>query len=146
MLHRIREGARSVVTARALWLAAVFAVGCAEFQRRDTPVALPASAVGRRVTVASGRRVYVEARGQGPETPVLLVHGFASNRETWSTVEPALRAARRTIAVDLPGFGYSDRTAGDYAPEAPADHPPSLLERPPRHPVDVGPHSRGCPV
>jgi pimeloyl-ACP methyl ester carboxylesterase len=98
------------------------------------------------VTVASGRALYVEARGQGPRTPALLVHGFASNRETWTTIEPALRAQRRTVAVDLPGFGYSDRTEGDYSPEALADDLASMLDRLGISQVDVVGHSWGCSV
>jgi pimeloyl-ACP methyl ester carboxylesterase len=127
-------------------LLAIAGAGCAEFQRPDERIEIPPSATGRRVPVASGRRIYVETRGEGPGTPVLLVHGFASNRETWSTVEPALRPTRRTIAVDLPGFGYSDRTAGDYSPDALAEDLASLLDRLGVGPVDVVAHSWGCSV
>jgi pimeloyl-ACP methyl ester carboxylesterase len=146
MLRRARRGVRFVLPFLGLLLTAMVIAGCAEFQRPDEAIAIPAGAVGRRVTVASGRRVYVESRGQGSATPVLLVHGFASNRETWSTVEPALRSQRRTIAVDLPGFGFSDRTAGDYAPEALADDLASVLDRVGVDQVDLVAHSWGCSV
>lgn len=137
MVHR----SIAVLTALALSVSA-----CAEFQRPGESLGIPNNAHGERVRVASGRNVYVESRGQGTRTPVLFVHGFASNRETWSTIEPTLRAERRTLAVDLPGFGYSDRTEGDYAPDALADDLASMLERLGVGQVDVVAHSWGCSV
>jgi pimeloyl-ACP methyl ester carboxylesterase len=126
--------------------ALVLAAGCAEFQRPGESLGAAAHADGARILVDSGRHVYVEARGQGPGTPILFVHGFASNRETWTTIEPSLRAERRTIAVDLPGFGLSDRTEGDYSPAALADDLASLLDRLSVAQVDVVAHSWGCSV
>jgi pimeloyl-ACP methyl ester carboxylesterase len=126
--------------------ALVLAAGCAEFQRPGESLGAAAHADGARLRVDSGRHIYVEARGQGPGTPILFVHGFASNRETWTTIEPSLRAERRTIAVDLPGFGLSDRTEGDYSPAALADDLASLLDRLSITQVDVVAHSWGCSV
>lgn len=125
---------------------ALGALSCAEYQRPGESLGIPRTAEGRRARVDSGRELYFEARGQGPRTPVLLVHGFASNRETWTTIEPTLRAERRTIAVDLPGFGYSDRTQGDYSPDAIADDLASLLDQQGIAQVDVVAHSWGCSV
>lgn len=51
---------------------------------------------------------------------VVLVHGFASAIEAWATVAPALAATHRVIALDLKGFGWTDRPEGDYSPEAQA--------------------------
>lgn len=51
---------------------------------------------------------------------VVLVHGFASAIEAWATVSPALAATHRVIALDLKGFGWTDRPEGDYSPEAQA--------------------------
>jgi pimeloyl-ACP methyl ester carboxylesterase len=48
----------------------------------------------------------------GSGEPLVLLHGVGTNREVWRHVVPALAAARRTIAVDLPGFGDS-APAGD---------------------------------
>jgi pimeloyl-ACP methyl ester carboxylesterase len=127
-------------------IASFATVGCAEFQRRDERLQMPASASGQRMTVASSRRMYVEARGAGPLTPVLFVHGFASNRETWTTIEPTLRAQRRTVAVDLPGFGLSDRFEGDYSPEALADDLASVLTQLNIAQCDIVAHSWGSSV
>ena len=51
---------------------------------------------------------------------VVLVHGFASSIEAWSGVVPALTKTHRVIALDLKGFGWTDRPAGDYSPDAQA--------------------------
>ncbi len=55
------------------------------------------------------------------EKPVaVLVHGFASALDAWGTVVPALEKTHRVIALDLKGFGWTDRPEGDYSPEAQA--------------------------
>jgi pimeloyl-ACP methyl ester carboxylesterase len=46
--------------------------------------------------------------------PVVLVHGLASELETWRPVLDRLRASRRTIAYDQRGHGQSD-PAGEYS-------------------------------
>lgn len=51
---------------------------------------------------------------------VVLVHGFASALESWAGVVPALAKTHRVIALDLKGFGWTDRPEGDYSPEAEA--------------------------
>jgi pimeloyl-ACP methyl ester carboxylesterase len=56
----------------------------------------------------------------GVKPTVVLVHGFASAIEAWAGVVPALVATHRVIALDLKGFGWTDRPPGDYSPEAQA--------------------------
>jgi pimeloyl-ACP methyl ester carboxylesterase len=51
---------------------------------------------------------------------VVLVHGFASSIENWATVIPLLSKTYRVLALDLKGFGWTDRPEGDYSPEAEA--------------------------
>jgi pimeloyl-ACP methyl ester carboxylesterase len=52
--------------------------------------------------------------GQGAQT-ILLVHGLASNAGFWRYSIPLLaNAGYRVIAVDLPGFGKSDKGAYPY--------------------------------
>lgn len=58
-----------------------------------------------------GRRVRYEDEGQGPA--VLLLHGIGHSLRNWHRTMPALTAAGfRAVAIDTPGFGYSE------APEA----------------------------
>jgi pimeloyl-ACP methyl ester carboxylesterase len=50
-----------------------------------------------------------------------LVHGYGASSASYLPVIDALAARFRVLAIDLPGFGKSDRRAGDYSPEALAD-------------------------
>lgn len=54
-----------------------------------------------------GQRVFYHRRGRG--TPVLLVHGFLVSHYAWRAVIAELGEAHDVIAIDLPGFGESDR-------------------------------------
>lgn len=51
--------------------------------------------------------VHVEQTGEGE--PVLLLHGFGASTYSWRKVVPALSASHRVIAIDLNGFGYTER-------------------------------------
>lgn len=53
---------------------------------------------------------YVERPGAG--TPIVLIHGLPGTAEDFEKVTPLLDG-RRTIALDRPGYGYSD---GGYFP------------------------------
>src|SRR6188472_3261662 len=52
-------------------------------------------------------RLYTVERGEGP--PILLIHGFGTNTFTWRHISPDLARDHRVIAVDLKGFGRSDK-------------------------------------
>lgn len=68
-----------------------------------------------------GGSVLEPAKTESTEKPVaVLVHGFASALDAWVTVVPALQKTHRVIALDLKGFGWTDRPEGDYSPEAQA--------------------------
>jgi pyruvate dehydrogenase E2 component (dihydrolipoamide acetyltransferase) len=42
-------------------------------------------------------------------TPVVLVHGFGADLNSWMFTQPALAETRRVIALDLPGHGGSTK-------------------------------------
>lgn len=62
--------------------------------------------------------LYVEEMGRG--APILFLHGLAGSSYTWRFIAPALAANHRVIAIDLRGFGRSDKPF-DQA-YAPTDH------------------------
>ena len=72
---------------------------------------------GTFLTVEGTRVRYLDV-GEGP--PVVLLHGFASSIENWTAVIPALKQKHRVLALDLKGFGWTDRPVGDYSPAAQA--------------------------
>ena len=45
----------------------------------------------------------------GTGEPVLLLHGWPTSAHLWRNVMPALAETHRAIALDLPGFGDSDK-------------------------------------
>ena len=49
---------------------------------------------------------YLEA---GVGDPVLLLHGWPTSSFLWRNIIPAIAAHNRVIALDLPGFGKSDK-------------------------------------
>jgi len=82
---------------------------------------------------AAGHRWrYVES-GQGPL--VVLVHGFTGSKENWLPLMRELRTDHRVVAPDLPGWGESERRAGeDYGPVAQAARLRAFLDALPRAP------------
>jgi len=63
--------------------------------------------------VANGIRLYYVEQGRGPL--VLLCHGFPEIWYSWRhQLAPLAQAGFRAVAVDLPGYGRSDKPAVDY--------------------------------
>jgi pyruvate dehydrogenase E2 component (dihydrolipoamide acetyltransferase) len=85
----------------------------------ETETGQEAAAPPREIDAAGRRLRYLE-RGEGG-VPVLLVHGFGGDLNTWMFVQPGLAETRRTIALDLPGHGGSAKAVGDGDPETLAD-------------------------
>lgn len=50
----------------------------------------------------------------GAATPMILIHGLGDEADTWRHVFVRLAQHRRVIALDLPGFGRSDRPQRAY--------------------------------
>ena len=78
---------------------------------------LPGEPKGQYATIEGARIRYLDV-GDGPA--VVLIHGFGASLDSWATVVPALATSHRVLALDLKGFGWSDRPEGDYSPAAQA--------------------------
>ena len=95
-------------------LLVVLAVGVAAlgplaitWRETDAGTMLPSDVPGRLLDVG-GRRVHVVERGEGPV--LILVHGFgASTHDFEEFVMEPLAKSHRVVAVDLFGFGWSER-------------------------------------
>jgi len=74
-------------------------------------IAMPFVTVGRENSAAV--RIYYEDHGSG--SPVVLIHGYALNGQSWEKQETALLAAgHRVITYDRRGFGASSRPSTGY--------------------------------
>ncbi|CAD6333790.1 unnamed protein product [Miscanthus lutarioriparius] len=81
-----------------------------------------------------GMRVNYLARGQGP--PVLLVHGFGASVAHWRRNIGVLSESYTVYAIDLLGFGASDKPAGfSYTMETWAELILDFLEEVVRRPT-----------
>jgi pimeloyl-ACP methyl ester carboxylesterase len=92
--------------------------------------------------------VYVAGPDEG--VPLLLVHSVnaAASAYEWRPIFDRYRATRRVVALDLPGFGASDRSGRAYTPRlmtdavlAVAHH---LTQGPHAPPIDALALSLGC--
>ena len=65
---------------------------------------------------AGGARIRARVGGSGP--PVLLVHGYPQTHAIWHRMAGPLAARFRVVAVDLRGYGDSDKppTTADHSP------------------------------
>lgn len=63
--------------------------------------------VASKFVSVGGRKLHYLEAGSGP--PVLLLHGWPTNAQLWRRTLGPLSGKRRAIALDLPGFGKSDK-------------------------------------
>ena len=100
----------SAVLQVTLAVAALAASGCIALRPyADVAAALPAE----QLVEVDGRRVHVEIGGDG--SPLLLLHGFGGSTFSWRRVSEGLAGLRRVVAIDLNGFGWTERP---HDPEA----------------------------
>ncbi|MCU0756280.1 MAG: alpha/beta hydrolase [Xanthomonadales bacterium] len=63
-----------------------------------------------RITMLNQVRWHVRAGGPEGRPLVVLIHGFAGSTASWDQTRPVLHGRGwRTLAIDLPAFGYSGR-------------------------------------
>lgn len=82
----------------------------------DVPGDMPRiDGVRHQFVKARGIRFHVAEAGDPAATPVVMIHGWPSHWYCWrDAFGPLAEAGLRPIAIDLRGFGWSDRTARGY--------------------------------
>lgn len=80
----------------------VFSCAPAAIEVRSKGIALPDNTV-----------VHYREAGQGPA--LILVHGLGSSADVWRDSLLLLARGYRVIALDLPGYGKSDKPRADYS-------------------------------
>lgn len=71
-----------------------------------------AAGLRRRTLQAGPDALDVFVRDGDPDlAPLVMVHGFGGDKETWLLTAPLLRRRRGIVAIDLPGHGRSSELA-----------------------------------
>ena len=115
--------------------------GCMSFHTGPMP-GEPKNATYAKVEGARVR--YYDSGGDKPA--VVLIHGFASSIEAWLPVIPELEKTHRVLALDLKGFGWTDRPEGDYSPDVQAQLVLALMSQRNIQSADVVAHSWGASI
>jgi pyruvate dehydrogenase E2 component (dihydrolipoyllysine-residue acetyltransferase) len=92
-----------------------------------------------------GRSISYLTLGEGGE-PVVLVHGFGGDKNSWLFVQQPLAEDRAVTALDLPGHGASDKDVGDGSLDTLAGVVIGLLDAVGIGPVHLVGHSLGGAV
>ncbi|WP_147107751.1 alpha/beta fold hydrolase [Nesterenkonia populi] len=86
------------------------------------------AAVNTRFLGLKDVKVHVGDTG-GTGRPVVLIHGWPLNADSWAEQKPALaQAGYRVVSYDRRGFGRSDKPGGGYDYDTLADDLAGLLE------------------
>ena len=89
-----------------------FVAGLGEGSPAETAAAAEAGEPVAETVEVNGRRWRHLMMGSGEGTPLVLLHGFGGGLDNWLFNQPALAAARRVCALDLPGHGASTKEVG----------------------------------
>src|SRR5258707_11800692 len=100
---------------------------------------------GGKVLDLPGGKLQVLDRGPRNGRPIVLIHCYTCAIDWWDGMLPALERRHRVIAVDLLGFGGSEKPGSGYSIEDEAGIlAPALTPLPPGHATHVGPPPRGA--
>jgi 3-oxoadipate enol-lactonase len=95
---------------------------------------------------ADGAELSYTDRGPRGDIAVLFVHGWNGSSEVWRPIMDALSTRRRTLAIDVRGFGASNAAPGPYRVENFSDDLSSLIAFADLDPLVVVGHSMGAAV
>jgi len=90
--------------------------------------------------------VDVPAEHDGDAPPLLVLHGFPTSSIDYAQVVPSLRADRRVVLLDLPGYGQSAKPDRAYSLFAAADLVEALVAKLGIDEVDLLTHDMGDSV
>jgi len=97
----------------------------------------------RKFLEVEGLRVHAVDLGGSDKPRLLLVHGLGGSIESWREVLEDLSRLFHVTAVDLPGYGQSDKPDASYTMEFFADFTCSLIDRLEAESIVLVGHSMG---
>lgn len=98
------------------------------------------SILSEKISVTGVALNYVEA-GKGP--PLLFLHGLGGSWKDWAANLPAFASTYQVIAIDLPGFGDSEKPEVEYSIEWLTDIAEKFLQERKLERVNLVGHSLG---
>jgi pimeloyl-ACP methyl ester carboxylesterase len=113
-----------------------------ENETKSAEVTMP----GGRILDLQGRDLQVVEGGPRSGSPIVLIHCFSCAIDWWDGMRPALERDHRVIAIDLLGFGGSEKPASGYSIEDQAELVAQALSRLRVHDATVVGHSLGGTV
>lgn len=140
-MTRLRRWARQWAIALVVNLAAVSLFSVGYNLVTQGPVAPPPGLT--YVQTGDLRTRYIEWGSHG--SPIVLVHGFVESADTWTPTARLLAADHRVYAIDVDGFGYTQRVAPYSTPHLAAQLLDFIAAMHLSRPVLVG-HSSGAAV
>jgi pimeloyl-ACP methyl ester carboxylesterase len=108
-------------------LAALLAINTfvVEGETKSAEVTVP----GGRILNLSDGDVQVVEGGPRDGAPIVLIHCFTCAIDWWDGMRPALEERHRVVAIDLRGFGGSEKPDSGYSMESQADLVAEALRR-----------------
>jgi 3-oxoadipate enol-lactonase len=100
--------------------------------------------VGKIHELRSGRTLYFSENGSGPE--LLCLHGLGGGSYFFDRLAYSLRDAFRTVAVDLPGCGFSPANSSGFSFEDCVEAVEELIREIMGRPITILGHSMGTIV
>jgi len=126
MLKKILKAAAVLIVILLAALAVFWFTRPADVSFDEMKASFPHSGSSKFAEVG-GLRVHYQEKGTG--TPLVLIHGYTSSVYTWKDEFDALAQKYRVIAVDLKGFGFTDKPDGDYSRRAQGELVAGLLDQ-----------------
>ena len=142
------DAGRSGLRLAAVGVAAYGAMALAgrALTRRTEAMDLQAAPRPGRVATVDGAALHFVEAGSGPAA-ALLLPSFGGSTFSFRETVPALAPRFRTLALDLPGFGYSDRSPrADFSLAGYADRVARFMQQEDLPPALVIGHSMGGAV
>ncbi len=106
----LRRGLQAVLALCGLVVLTLAGFRTAALMRETSSAEAIAPVSGQFVETGSGR-MFLQDAGPRGRMPIVLVHGTAAWSEFWrGTIDHLLARGHRVVALDLPPFGFSDRS------------------------------------
>ncbi|MFO0811331.1 MAG: alpha/beta hydrolase [Gemmataceae bacterium] len=128
----------------SLCLAVVALVLATRFARADAPADVLDKAPSK-FAKSSDVKVHYKSLGEGT-TAVVFIHGWCCDHTVWRDQAPALSSKVRTLYIDLPGYGLSDKPKMNYTMDVFANAVDVVLRDAGVERATLVGHSMGTPV